>query len=99
MMLEILIFVLFQSMAINGLVLSMEDGMILNGYKRWLKSRKNWFSHPMGLCIRCSASVFGTITFWPAALLGFGWKPIEVFAWIMDIFVLVYLNSFLYKRV
>jgi len=99
MMLEILIFVIFQGLAINGFQQAMGDGMILEGYKKWLKKQKLWFSNPMGLCIKCSASVGGTITFWPSALYAFGWRPIELFAWVFDIFVLVYVNFYLFKKI
>jgi len=98
MMLEILIFVLFQGLAINGFQQAMDEGMILNGYKFWLKSKKSWFGKPMGLCIRCMASVGGSITFWPAALYGYGFRWVEVFAWVMDIFVLVYINFYFFKK-
>lgn len=98
MMLEILIFVLFQGLAINGFHQAMDEGMIFNGYKNWLKKRKAWFGKPMGLCIKCSASVGGTITFWPAALYAYGWRPIELFAWVFDIFVLVVINFWIFKK-
>lgn len=98
MMTEMLIFVLFQALAINGLYLSMEEGMILSKYRLWLKKQKTWIGKPMGLCIRCMSSVFGSVTFWIAALSAFGFRPIELFAWIMDVLILVYLNYWLYKK-
>jgi len=98
MMLEILIFVLFQGLAINGFQQSMDKGMILEGYKKWLERRKPWVGKPMGLCIKCSASVGGTVTFWPAALYAFGFRPIEIFAWVFDIFVLISINWLIYKK-
>lgn len=98
MMIEILIFVLFQGLAINGFQLAMDEGMILNPYKKWLQKQKSWIGKPMGLCIKCSSSIGGAITFWPAALNAFGWHPIELFAWIFDVFVLVSINFFIYKR-
>lgn len=98
MMFEILIFVLFQGLAINGFQLAMDEGMILNPYKKWLQKRKQWVGKIGGLCIKCASSLGGSITFWPSALYVFGFKPIEIFAWIFDIFVLVYVNFFLYKK-
>ena len=98
MMLEILIFVLLQGLAINGFQMAMDEGMILNPYKKWLQRQKGWVGRPMGLCIKCMAATYGTLTFWPSALCAFGFKPIELFAWIMDIFVLVYINFYLYKK-
>jgi hypothetical protein len=98
MMTDILIFVLFQGLAINGFNQAMDEGMIFNRYKNWLKKRKSWFGKPMGLCIKCSASVGGTITFWPAALYAYGWRPIELFTWVFDIFVLVVINFWIFKK-
>lgn len=97
MMFEILIFVLFQGLAINGFQQAMDDGMIFHPYKLWLQKRPKWFSKPMGLCVQCSASVGSIVSFWPAVLYIYGWKPIEVFAWFFDIFVLVALNRLIYK--
>jgi hypothetical protein len=98
MMIDFLIFVILQGLAINGFQQSMDEGMILNGYKNWLKKQKSWFGKPMGLCIRCMASVGGTITFWPAVLYEYGWRPIEIFAWVFDIFILISVNWILYKK-
>lgn len=98
MMLEILIFVLLQGLAINGFNQSMEDGMIFSGYKRWLKKRKGWIGKPLGLCLKCMSSVGGTVTFWPAVLYAFGWHPVELFAWVFDIFVLVSVNFWFFKK-
>jgi|ERR1700733_2714703 len=99
MMLEALIFVVLQSLAINGFQQSMDEGMVLNPYKKWLQKQPKWFGMPMGLCIKCMASVGSIVTFWPAVLFVYGWHPMEVFAWIMDIFVLISLNSYIYKKV
>lgn len=98
MMTEILIFVFLQGLAINGFNLSMQEGMILSGYKTWLKKQKTWIAKPLGLCIQCSASVGGSITFWPAVLYVYGWRPIELFAWVFNIFVLVSVNFWIYKK-
>ena len=98
MMVNILIFVLFQGLAINGVQLSMDDGMILERYKKWLKKRKYWMGKMGGLCIKCSASIGGTITFWPAAIYAFGFRPIEFLEWAFDIFVLVSVNWIIYKK-
>lgn len=98
MMLDILVFVLLQGLAINGVHRSMDEGMILSWYRNWLKKQRSWIGKPMGLCIICMSSVGGTLTFWPTALYVFGWNPIEIFAWVFDMFILVYINFFLYKK-
>jgi len=68
-MLEALIFVLFQGLAINGFQQAMDEGMIFNPYKNWLKKQKSWVGKPMGLCIKCSASVGSMVTFWPTVFI------------------------------
>jgi hypothetical protein len=98
MMVDILIFVFIQGLAINGFYMAMDEGMILNPYKKWLQKRKAWFGKPAGLCIRCMASMYGTLTFWPATVFAYGFRWIEVLAWIMDLFDLIYLNFYLYKK-
>lgn len=97
-MIDILIFVFFQGLFINGFYQSMDEGMILNGYKKWLQKQKSWIGKPLGLCIKCASSVGGTVTFWPAVLLCFGWNPVEVLAWVMDIFILVAVNWWIFKK-
>jgi hypothetical protein len=98
MIIDLLIFVLLQGLSANGIYLSMEDGMILNGYKAWLKKRPSWVGKPFGLCIKCMASSVGTVTFWPTCLFIYGWHPMEIFVWIMDLFLLVSVNWYIYKK-
>lgn len=98
MMTEILIFVLFQGLAINGFQQAMDEGMILYPYKKWLQRQKKWIGKPMGLCIKCSASIGGTVTFWPTVLYNYGWHSFEIFSWIFDIFVLVSVNWIIFKK-
>ena len=53
---------------------------------------------PLIECIKCMASFWGALTFWPVAiaLIGFHWFLIPLF--IADVFILVYLNYFYYKK-
>jgi hypothetical protein len=98
MMTEILIFVLFQGLAINGFNQAMDEGMIFNVYKKWLQKRPSWIGKPLGLCIKCSASVGSLVTFWPVALYCYGWHPFEIYVWIFDAFVLISVNWIIYKK-
>lgn len=98
MMFDLLIFVLFQGLAINGFQQSMDEGMILNPYKKWLQKRRSWIGKPMGLCVKCMASIGSTLTFWPAALYCYGWHPFELFVWVFDILILVTVNFWIYKK-
>lgn len=98
-MTDILIFVLFQGLAINGFQQAMDEGMILNGYKKWLQKQNSWIGKPMGLCIRCMSSTGSIVTFWPAVLFVYGWRPIEIFAWLFDMAALVTVNWLVYKYI
>lgn len=98
MMIDALIFVLLQGLAINGFQQVMDGGMIFNPYKKWLQKQKSWIGKPGGLCIKCLSSTGGTITFWPSALYCYGFHWFEIFVWIFDIFVLVYVNFYFYKK-
>lgn len=97
-MLDILIFVFLQGLVINGFQQSMEDGMILEGYKKWLKKQKSWIGKPGGLCIKCLSSIGGTITFWPVVLFMYGWHPVELFVWVLDMLSLVVVNFWVFKK-
>lgn len=98
MMLELLIFVLFQGLAINGFHQAMDEGMVLNTYKKWLQRQKKWVGKMGGLCIRCAATIGSIVTFWPSALYGYGWHPFELFVWVFDALVLISVNWIIYKR-
>lgn len=97
-MIDVLVFVILQGLAINGFQQAMDEGMIFNSYKKWLQKKKSWIGKPLGLCIKCASSVGGTITFWPVALYSYGFRQIELFAWVFDIFVLVSINFWIYKK-
>lgn len=92
------VFVILQAIFCNGFYESMNEEMILNGYKKWLKKRKMWIGKPLGLCVQCSSSALGAITFWPVCLMAFGFHWQEVPLFLYDIFILVYLNFYFFKK-
>lgn len=98
-MIDWIIFLFLQGLFINGISLSMGEGMILSRYKNWLKKRHEWIGKPFGLCVMCMSSVFGTITFWPMILYIYGFRPIELFAWVIDCFSLVSISLWVYKKI
>jgi hypothetical protein len=59
---------------------------------------KNWIK-PLWGCIKCESSVIGGITFWSVVLPVFGFHGIEVLIFIFDVFILISLNWFVYKRI
>jgi hypothetical protein len=97
-MINFFLFVILQGLAINGFQQAMDDGMILSGYKSWLKKRKSWIGKMGGLCIKCSASIGSSITFWPTALYFYGWNWFEVLVWVFDALVLISVNWLIFKK-
>lgn len=93
------VFVVLQSLAINGIHESMSEGQVLNPFKKWLsKYVSEYWMNPLGNCVRCMASVYGSITFWFLVVPIFGFYFIEILIFIFDVFILVSLNYFFYKR-
>lgn len=61
-----------------------------NKQKQWAK--------PIFTCVRCMASLYGSITFWIPVIWLFNFCSIEIYFWIVDIVSLVSLNWYIYKR-
>lgn len=94
-----LIFCLVQSMAIVGLRNCFSDNEIFSGVARFVKwVLGEYWSRPFVSCVKCMASVWGSATFWPPVIHFYGFNWFEIYVWIIDMFVLVFLNYFLYKR-
>jgi hypothetical protein len=107
-----LLFTVTQSLIINGIFYCWEggcrkdltrgevcEGMIFYPFRRFLEKHiSEWWQKPLFKCVRCGASVYGTVTFWPIVLWVFGFQYWQIGIWIVDIFILVYLNYFFYKK-
>lgn len=92
------VFVLIQGLAINGVYEAMREKMILNFFRKWLLKQPSWIANPLGLCVKCMASVWGGIFFWGTVLPIFGFHFIEIWVYIVDVFVLVVVNFQVYKK-
>lgn len=112
-LIEFILFMLIQSIFINGVHelfkgscwQDIKEGRKCAGnlfYKinpEWFEANKNKDKYQFVFaCVKCMASLYGTITFWPVViyLYGFHWE--EIFIWLIDMGCLVYINFFLYKR-
>jgi len=108
-----LIFVVLQSMAINGWHTCFEGGCVddINTGKKcsgnifysispsfFEKHKGKEWTRPLWGCVKCESSVIGALTYWPIVLCIFGFYPIEILVFIFDMFILVYLNYFMYKK-
>lgn len=84
---------------IVGLKSCFEQGEIFEKAARWVTYKLGpWWSRPVVGCVKCMASTYSTLTYWPAVLWRFGFEWWEVAVWPANLFILVYLNWFLYKR-
>lgn len=107
------IFVVLQSLIINGIKTcfeggctnDIEKGKVCNGmifYKLnsefFEMNKDKWWAAPVFNCIKCMASFWGFITFWPIIIWLFGFHSIEILIFIFDIFILVSLNWWIYKK-
>jgi len=104
LLIDFFLFIAFlplQSLFINGMYFCFEKGSIFynlapsffdsNANKQWAK--------PLWKCIRCMASVHGTITFWAIVFPIWGINYFSVVAWLFDIGILVSLNFVLFKKI
>lgn len=107
------IFMVLQSLAINGIYECFKgsrhiadngtvtyNGMVFYKIapKFFEKYRHRWWSKPLWSCIKCMASVYGALTYWPMVIWLFGFHPMEIAVYIVDVFILVYLNAFFYNK-
>jgi len=108
-----LILLLVQSLCINGVhecfkfscFDEIHKGIICNGnifYKmapKFFKKHKDkTWTLPAYACVKCMGSVWGTITFWIIVYPLFGFHNFELILWPIDLFCLVSLNWFVYKK-
>lgn len=92
---------IIQSVFINGVYMCFEEGMILFPLKVRLKKviKNEWYHKPLFSCVRCMASVYSFITYWPFVLYNFGFSLVELPVYVLNIGVLVYVNFFFYKKI
>lgn len=94
------IFAVLQALFINGWNESFTEGHLLNPIKKYLSKRvKDFWLRPLFGCIRCQASLIGGGTFWCTMIPLFGFKVAEIPIYIADVFILVYLNFYFYKKI
>lgn len=95
------IFVVLQSLAINGWHECFAEGNVFNKLfgSFLLKHKGKWWTMPLWGCVKCEASVMGSITFWFTVLPLFGFNFYELWGWFIDMFILVGLNWYFYKKI
>lgn len=76
------------------------EGMIfyMMAPKFFEKHRHKQWSRPLWGCVKCQSSVWGALTYWPTVIYLFEFQWEQIFIFIIDVFMLVYLNAFFYKQ-
>lgn len=94
-----LIFVVLQSLFINGVKELYSEGMILHRLRLFFDKHINEFwRKPLYSCIRCMSGLYGALTFFPPVIYFFGFMWEQILVFVFDVGVLIYLNYFFYKR-
>lgn len=63
------------------------------------KYKYRYWSKPLYSCIKCMSSIHGALTYWPLVIYLFGFKWEEIPVYLADVFALVFLNYYFYKKV
>ncbi len=106
-MTELILFLIAQAWVINGVHIAFK------GYKdptsgqhkgnvfylmfayKW--SGEEWWQKPLYSCVKCMASLWGAVTFWPVVVYFYGFHWEQIFIFVLDVFALAYLNWIFYK--
>jgi hypothetical protein len=104
-MLELMLTILFISAFINGLFISMDEGMVLNPYLKWLEKKLvkktcsgvnyHFLYKPLGGCLACMASIFGSIAWWTISPFTIH----NLILWPLVVVALVFTNLLLNKLI
>lgn len=92
-----LLFVVVQSVTINGIKGTFEEGMIFEKYGKWVKSL-GWIGKPLGSCIKCMGASFGGLLFWPTVIWLFDFQMWQVPVFVADVFCVSILSWYFYKK-
>lgn len=109
------IFVVLQALFINGVYETFRGEKLVDGLsgkvdyqgmifymmapKFFEKYKYREWAKPFWRCVKCMSSIWGGLTYWSVVLSIFGFHWIEILGFIFDVFILVYLNFYFFKRV
>lgn len=109
-----IIFCVLQSLSIHGIYYAFSGGCLdqLDGSKFcngsifykispsfFEKNRGKCWTMPLWGCYKCMASFWGFVTFWGTVLPLFGFYLFEIWVFIFNVFILVSINSWIYKKI
>jgi hypothetical protein len=100
-LINFILFVFIQSIFINGVNQTFKEDMIFYKLGKWLDGviKYDWIKLPLWKCVRCMSSFYGIITFLPLVIFIYGFHWIEFPILAVDIFSLVTVNYYIYKKV
>lgn len=95
-----LLFALIQSLVINGIKMCFDKEEILYPLRKLIDRivKNEWARKPFYSCVKCMSSIYGGLTYWGVVVPVFGFHHCEIPVFLFDVFTLVYLNYFFYKR-
>ena len=109
-----LVFAILQSWMINGLYESFKGSKVVDGISHKVqyqgmifymlapaffeKYKHRYWSKNLWSCVKCMSSTYGALTYWPTVIWLFNFRCCEVFIFIADVFILIYLNFFFYNK-
>jgi hypothetical protein len=68
-------------------------------YKEYKQYRfSKWVRKPLIECVKCMASFWGTLLFWPSSLWAYGFHSWELGVWALNCFSLVFVNAYLHNK-
>lgn len=112
-LIEFCVFIFLQGLFINGVnecckggcIEDMNTGKKCDGMIIWRlwpnffeRNKDKAWSRPFFSCVKCMSSVHGALTYWPAVIYLFGFNWVEIPVFVFDVFILVVVNFFIYKR-
>lgn len=63
------------------------------------KNRDKHWAKPFFGCVKCMASIYGSLTYWAIVGKSMGFNYYTVLFWLLDIVILVTVNFIIYKKV
>lgn len=94
-----ILFVFCQAFFINGWNASLDTEMIFNPLKKWVtKVLGGFWSKPIVGCVKCMASFWGSVTYWPVVVFLFGFHCWQLGLFVADVFILIPVTWIIYKK-
>jgi Fe2+ transport system protein B len=100
-LMQFLVFAFLQSLFMVGIHLAMKKDEVLYPFSAWVetKLKKEWINKVLVTCVKCKASAYGVVTFFPAVIWAYGFHIWELPVFLFDVAVVSVLNFYIYQKV